>query len=246
MSVSVLLQQIRQIVEDEFSSEHYLSFIYGSYAYGTQDIESDLDILMIGENVSADRIRRMTNAVIDVHQHHGMRVDAEVPYHRKLVATWDEVQLATVGGGFRRESDRLTATAITKTKSFLESEEIRLRLWLNAITGNSLFVAGDSDALAGIQLQARINWIRILALLLDRRTFSVRSFVDQLIGSGDQVGEWYLGFLDDPIRREYLENIFRRVFSHCVESERLRETDDSFEITDENWIRQLLTIGGIN
>ncbi len=237
-----LLGEVRQMVENEFAGERYLSFVYGSYAYGAQRPSSDLDIVMVGESADGGRVSRMTSAVVKLHLRHGLSVDEEVPFHRKLVATWDDLQAAIMGRGFRRDAGRLIASRVVKSREFLESEELRLRLLLNAITGRCLFVAGDAEALRNSQYEARINWVRILTLLLGTKRFTVGSFVGQLIGSGERQGEWFLGFTDDHVRRAYLEEVFGEVFTECARRGWLREAEGSYEIADENWMRELLRI----
>jgi len=234
-----LIQEVQRCVEEEFPSERHVVLVYGSYAYELERADSDLDLLMIADTADEARRNRMEAVVLELHMRHNLTVDDEVPHRRKLVATWKDMEAAVKGAGFEKKERRLVATPIVKTSQFLESEEIRLRLFLNAVTGRSLFVAGDPEALTLFQRRARQNWVRVLPLLVGIRKFSTKSFVDHLIGVDERKGEWFLGFKDHPAVRAYLEGIFASVVMECVRFGWLRERTEGYEIVDYKWLYEL-------
>lgn len=238
--IQPLLTELRDVVSDEFSGERVLSFLYGSYAYGLQGIRSDLDLLVIAERNLQERGRRLVYRVLELHKKHDLTIDQEIPFHRKLAATWDDLEAAIAGQGFCSNGRRLTARPVVKTRAFLESEEIRLRLLLNAIAGRVLLVSGDAEYLSEIQHRARTNWVRILILLEDLDHFSLASFVDRLIGSGTRVGEWFLGFKPHPVIRSFLCNAFSEVLSTSVTQGRLNLDSGRYSVRDRGWLDDLL------
>jgi hypothetical protein len=238
--LGTVLLEIKEFVEMEFGSERHLTFVYGSRAYNLQKPDSDLDLMIIGDTVTKDRIERTVESVVGLFQEHGLSTDEEVPYERKLIATWSDVEAALAGCGFARKEDRLIASPVEKTTSFLCSEELRLRLILNALTGPTLLITGRAEHLSDLQKRARTNWLRILPLLLGFKDFSVSSFVTNLIGTDDCNGEWFLGFKDSPPIRAFLEEIFENTCRDAVMCGILKTSGDVYSFPDQQWLTEIL------
>ena len=74
-SSELLFREIRAFTESEFGSEPHLAFIYGSWAYNLQNSDSDVDLMIIAETVTKNRIERTVKWVVDLFQRHGLNTD---------------------------------------------------------------------------------------------------------------------------------------------------------------------------
>jgi hypothetical protein len=213
--------------------------MYGSYAYGLETEHSDLDIVVLAHKVNARRITTLSRRIITLHNEQGLSLDEEVPLKRKLLASWHDAHRAIRGEGFRSESGSLVIKPIEKTPAVLESEWVRLRLLMNALTGKYTFISGDKKALNELQVIGRVNWVHILPLLLGFRSFTASSFVEKLIGNGKVSGEMFLGFKDHPVIRSYLRNSFMKTFVSCLRKGWLYQHRHRYSLRDEKWLQSI-------
>ncbi|MGC4854402.1 nucleotidyltransferase domain-containing protein [Micromonospora sp. DT4] len=173
--------------------------VYGSHARGTASPQSDLDLLLITDEVP-DRMdtAALVSEVRSLHARHGLDLDEEVAYEVKLFARTDEVIQAIALGGFVIDpSGRLSIPPVVAEPGFLNSTPFKLRLILNALTSPHIFLGGNVERYREHQAQAS-NAVALLALSMVDETerISITHLVHMLIsdpGSGSH-GKDYLGY----------------------------------------------------
>jgi len=174
---------------------------YGSHAQGVAAATSDLDLLFVGTAPSdAEQARvaldGLVSAVKALHHRHGLELDEEVDYEVKLHATPTDVERAVGLHGFDLESTgRLVVVPVEETVEFLNSPRFRLRLILNALSTEHVFLGGEHRAYRE-HVTAAERSVALLALnLLDTPRVRVDQLVRVLLADDlGHTGRDYLGY----------------------------------------------------
>jgi threonine-phosphate decarboxylase len=229
--------ELKRFHDREFAGTDHFTVVYGSYAFGTNNRSSDVDMVTVCREIDPARLRKTIDFVFDFHKEHGLEIDNEVPYENKLLATFAQAEDALAGRGFDLLDYRVVVPPVVKTKGFLESEEVALRLLLNALTGGSVLISGDAKKHETLVLRARENLVALMFSIENRGFFSVGSFVQSLIGNDKKNGESYLGYKDNPVIRGYLTRVFGATFERLVKTGRLERIGGSqYVVKDHAWL----------
>lgn len=174
---------------------------YGSHAQGVAGATSDLDLLFVGvAPVGADRARLaldgLVTAVRALHHRHGLELDEEVDYEVKLHATAADVERAVALDGFVvDQAGRVVVSPVEVTDAFLNSPQFRLRLILNALTTEHVFLGGDHRAYREHVAAAERSVVLLALDLLGTPRIRVEQLVRVLLGDGlGHTGRDYLGY----------------------------------------------------
>ncbi|MET7305319.1 nucleotidyltransferase domain-containing protein [Embleya sp. NPDC005575] len=116
---------------------------YGSHASGHGRPTSDLDLLFVHDR-PATPCAELVTAVIALHPGEGLTLDTEVRHDVKLCASFDDIDQATALAGFG--APHLRVTPVTDDPEELNAAPFRLRLFLSALSGPHMFLAGDLTA----------------------------------------------------------------------------------------------------
>lgn len=233
--IQKLVSEIKDFYVEEFKGERYFTLIYGSYSYGLNLPNSDLDLVTVCNSFDHSRLQRVIRHTERLHAHYGLEVDVEVPYEKKLLATFDQLGCALAGGAFAMADNRIAVPPVVKTKEFLESEEVAMRLLLNALTGKSIFVCGSREKYASGILAAREKLVAFMFSIENAGFFTPASFVDSLMGTPEKTGELYLGYKDVPAIRNYLQQAFLDTFERMVAQGKLCRRAGAYAIKDHGW-----------
>ncbi|MEU8134962.1 nucleotidyltransferase domain-containing protein [Streptodolium elevatio] len=117
---------------------------YGSHAHGGGRAASDLDLLFVHDQPPATACAQLVDAVIELHRREGLDLDTEVRHDVKLCGTFDDIDHATALVGFG--APHLAVTPVSDDPEVLNAQPFRLRLFLSALSGPHLFLAGDLTA----------------------------------------------------------------------------------------------------
>jgi hypothetical protein len=216
---AALLQCLAETMRVSVDESNSLAFVYGSYAYGLTRENSDVDVVVITDGLDPGRQSALINSIVSFHHAWGLALDDEVPFDRKVTATWDDAERAITASFLPRRNGRYYVSPVMKTEEFLQSEEIRLRLLLNAVTGRCIKLLGHSESLEQLQQRARRCWFELLPQLISLPpTWTIADFVDGLIGRPPLDGEMFLGFKSHPVIRNYLVEVFTTGAQACVTS----------------------------
>ncbi|MBU0666478.1 MAG: hypothetical protein ABIC91_03585 [Nanoarchaeota archaeon] len=237
-----IIQELKTFFDAELCRE-YFTIIYGSYAYGANILNSDLDFVAVSRDFNQNNLRNTLDFVFDLYKRYNLSFDDEVPHEKKLLANYKTLDEAIDGRGFeRRGGGRIYVPLIVKTREFLNSDEIAMRLLLNAITSKNIFVSGDHSYYSQKRKQAVENIVGLMFSIDDVDSFTVNGFVQSLIGSSDRHGEMYLGYKDKPAVRTHLIETFGKEFKMLVNNGILRyESDnDRYHLVNVSWLGKIV------
>jgi len=175
---------------------------YGSHARERHTAGSDLDLLFVGAPLAPSALRALVDAVVTVHDKHGLRRDDEVSHEVKLHATSTEVDSALALRGFEVDAaGRLRIPPVIVESAFLNSTAFKFRLILNALTTPHVFLGGDLVRYERDRAAAdRAIALVALCLLDSRDRFTVSDAVEVLVANGDgAAGEDFLGYTPGPV-----------------------------------------------
>jgi len=122
-----------------FKTEMYNEFPeldFGIIIYGSNSLSinsSDLDVCIIGDNISSKDKERITKKVIEFHYNNNLKIDQEVPYENKLILSYQDIKEAIIDNPFVNRGI-VSINPIIKTQEFLASKEMKKRLILNILT----------------------------------------------------------------------------------------------------------------
>jgi predicted nucleotidyltransferase len=235
----MILPELRQFINKEFTDDLLFSLIYGSYAYCMENEDSDLDLIVICKTIDTKKLKRFVDFVIGVHKKYGLKLDFDIPYENKILATEDDLRKAIAGTGFVIENNRFVIPKVVKTKKFLCSDPMKKRLLLNSMTTKSLFVSGNRILYNNYRELALENLIKIIFSNRKKKKMSVSYFVDCLIKDERVEGVFYLGYEDKPPIRKYLAGVIRKKFKELKKQGKLAETDGNFEIYNKEWFNKI-------
>ena len=74
-----IIQELKTFFDAEFCRD-YFAIIYGSYAYGVNTSDSDLDFVAVKSNFDQKKIRTTLDFVFDLYRRHDLAFDDEVPH----------------------------------------------------------------------------------------------------------------------------------------------------------------------
>lgn len=173
--------------------------LYGSVASGLNESSSDIDLVFIRDELREAERNILIDSVKDLHRDLGLPLDDEVPFSVKLFCSWRDLENAAQGKCFWADAQRVRYSKVVKTKEFLSSEEIRLRLLLNALAGPHVIFRDRTDSRIGNlvqEAQATLCWTAAINSKL--QCFDAQKLVKWLISDGTVHGEEHLGFKESP------------------------------------------------
>jgi predicted nucleotidyltransferase len=196
MISSVLLRELQEVVTEILQDKLIFSVIYGSYAVGSATEKSDIDIVSLCEHVNETMLSEISLAIHNIHVKYGLSIDDEVPYEVKLLADPNDVIDSLCMRGFITSLEgEVTVPPIKKTKEFLSSRNIKLRLLFNALTSQSIFIAGCGATLLKVRREAARRMMALAIVLTQQNSITIDKAVLALTkGLKGESNEWYLGY----------------------------------------------------
>ncbi len=210
-SSQYLINQIKDYLSGYFGNRQYFACIYGSYVNGMKNKDSDIDVLVAIEKYTDDDLKRFKQLIIQLHKENGLKLDNEVPFENKLIIDYADFKKAVNLGAFPRVNDKFTIPKVVKTKKFLTSYQVKLRLAFNSITSPHIFFGNDVKMYGKLKTEAENNLVR---LAIDRQSAPSQKKVDLLqvllFGKNLESGEMYLGYKEYPKVTEHLNKVISR------------------------------------
>ena len=192
----------------DFKNEIFTSFpnlnigiiIYGSNIFKINS--SDLDVCIIGDDISEEDKKKIEKKVIEFHNKYNLKIDQEVPYENKLIFSYQEIKDAIIDHPFV-EKGIIRINPIIKTKEFLGSVEMKKRLIINILTTKHISINCNHI----IKTYERKAWDLILKTIIEYAGISKLNpsyilknlYMD--IYTGNE-GEMFLGYKDNCIEKE--------------------------------------------
>ncbi len=209
-NLKILINELKGFIKDNLNKSEVFTIVYGSYAYGIQKNKSDLDIMVICNKINRNYIKKIKGFVISLHKRHNLKIDNEIPYENKLLVSKKIFERGLSGDGFEYKNRRFYIPPIKKTKKFLSSKKIVMRLALNAMTSKNIFINGDHKYYKKMKERAIISLIKIVSSARGKIEINPKKFVELIIGDKDKIGEMYLGYKNNNIIKNYLRKEFNR------------------------------------
>ena len=188
------------------------AIVYGSGACSNLMIFSDVDLMVVvedGFDITDERRSQLESGFRKIMRSEGVQIDAEVPFHRKLLVPVQFVKSAATGSYLRIVDGDVAP--IEKTPDYLTSDEMLGRLTFNVLTVPSRHLCGT----VGMLTQARVTAALSLFHLIDkvratRHTLSARQFAQRaIVNEQGRSGEEYLGYKSRPEVVERLEKMWQ-------------------------------------
>ncbi len=233
-------KEIKLFVENEFKNKVYFTIIYGSYAYGINKDYSDLDLITVCESFKQNQVERMTRFIVHLHKKYNLKIDSEVPYEKKLLVNIDLFEKGIKAQGFKIKNRKICIPMIVKTKEFLKSDKMIMRLALNAITSKNIFIAGDYNHYTKRREEALKNMIKIIFSTKGIEHVTLQKFVSFILGTGEESGELYLGYKNDVKIKEYLKRTFKMIFESLVRQKWMKKQGDIYIKNNNKWFNEIL------
>ncbi|MBS3108144.1 nucleotidyltransferase domain-containing protein [Candidatus Woesearchaeota archaeon] len=238
------LKNIKKELGSFFSSElnktDYFTIIYGSYAYGADRAESDLDFVTYASEFNEKNMENTMKFIFDLYKRYDIALDYEVPHEKKVLVKYKLLEDGIKGRGFEKRGDKLFVPPVVKSKEFLESNEIIMRLSLNSITSENIFVSGNMDYYLSKRSEALENLVAFIFSINDITSVNIDEFVQYLIGTQERNGEMYLGYKDKGPVREYLKNVFKAEFEHFFEQNIFGKSDNRYYLKNNYWFDSII------
>lgn len=191
-----------------FKTEMYNEFPeldFGIIIYGSNSLSinsSDLDVCIIGNNISAKDKERITKKVIEFHYNNNLKIDQEVPYENKLILSYQDIKEAIIDNPFINRGIT-SINPIVKTEEFLSSKEMKKRLILNILTTKHISI----NCKKIIKVYEKKAWDIILNTIVENASLndlSPQNILKNLYcdsNTGNE-GEMFLGYKNDNIEKE--------------------------------------------
>lgn len=234
-----IIRELKSFFKSEFG-RNYFTIIYGSYAYGINTSNSDLDFVTVSQNFNRKNLKSTLQFAFDLYKRYELAFDDEVPHENKLLADYTTLNDAINGMGFERRKGRIYVPPIVKTKEFLGSDEIAMRILLNAITSKNVFVGGDENYYLQRRKKALENMVGFMFSIDGTNSFTISELVQSLIGTPERHGEMYLGYKDKPAIREYLNETFGKEFDRLAQRNILKQEDVNYSLINSMWLKQIV------
>lgn len=206
-----LLTRIDRFLTEYFVNRKYFGLIYGSFANGTRSSESDIDLFIALESFTHNDLIQIKKFIINFHEKNNLKIDNEVPFENKLMVSYNDVGEATKLKGFVFQENKIVIPPVIKSRKFLDSKEVRLRLILNALTTPHIFLGNDYTQYMSYKNLAEESIFSLSTSSLHQSLFNVENIVEALLRSENgEEGEMFLGYKRHPFVIKYLNDIISR------------------------------------
>lgn len=207
-SDSKIYNTIEVFLNGCFKNRMYFACVYGSHAYNNnRRSSSDIDIFISSEKFESNDFGKIKKFIVDIHEKLHLDLDEEVPYKNKLLVKYDEVQKSVHLLGFKLVNNRYQIPKIIKSKRFLASNQVKLRLLLNALTSPHIFLGNDYDSYLSFRRTAERNLLFLCFDLKDCLVLKKSEILETLLkGKNGESGEMYLGYKKENKVIDYLSS----------------------------------------
>ena len=231
---------IKSYLEIKFHNKNYFAFIYGSFAYGVETSNSDLDLMIAIDKITRIEKRDFIKYILDIHNRFYLKIDEEVPHDKKLLVNFKLFEKGLSGGGFKLSGEKIIIPEIRKEKVFLESDEVIMRLALNSISGNNIFICGNKNLYELYKKKSIENILKLIISINYLDKFTIEDLIENMISNGSYEGELYLGYKRKLPVINYFKSIFSKFLQELVAKKILGHLDcQTYIILDKCWLNSI-------
>lgn len=159
--MNALCENLQAYIRQNNMEEGLFALIaYGSNIYDNP--MTDLDILFITDfEPDSSTSERYIRAVEDFHRLQNLPIDNEIAFQTKLIVSKKELQKLLKESPFM-DKDTYRVNPVIEKSEFLNSKEMRTRLFINVLTTEHVLICGDERCFQPLKNQA---WQVILDLV---------------------------------------------------------------------------------
>jgi len=206
-----LIAEVNGFLNEYFTDRKYFACIYGSYANGKKNKDSDVDVIIATDKYSKSDVNYLKKFILEFHKKNGLKIDNEVPFENKLLITLSDFNDAVNLQCFPKVNGKYTVPKVVKSKAFLSSRDVKLRLAFNAITSPHIVFGNNLKQYSSLKEKAEKNLIKFAKNRTEGSKVSKKDMLDCLLyGENKESGEMYLGYKDYPKVRTYLTKIISK------------------------------------
>lgn len=232
-------KELRDFIKKEFKNEKYFCIIYGSCAWNLDKKLSDVDLVLICENNTKRRKKLLVKKVIELHKKFNLEIDSEVPHELKTISNFKDLEMAFKGKGFIFKRKRIIIPPVVKTKSFLRSKKVVLRLLLNAMTSKNIFVCGNRNIFLKEKEKAFKSLIRIVLLAFPIEKITAKRINYVIFREGKLTGELFLGYKKHPVIKNYLRNKIKKALRELEKEKKIIKEGSHFILKNRRWLYEI-------
>ncbi|MFC1651997.1 nucleotidyltransferase domain-containing protein [Patescibacteria group bacterium] len=211
---SKLFEELTLFCNKNLDSKKCFVCVCGSYASDNFTKDSDLDLLFAVKKYDVTEFKKIHDFVVNLHLSNDLKIDEEVPYETKLVITYEDIENAVDLEPFVKKSSGYIINPITYNKEFLASQELRLRIILNALTTPNIYIYGDKKKYVDFIQRADKAIIRLARGLTSERNPSEDEILRVLLnGKHGEEGQAHLGYKKD--RNKVIEHL-KSIIAHNI------------------------------
>jgi hypothetical protein len=196
----------------------HAAVIYGSSTCGENSLLSDIHVMVFAHDdfctpSNSLQLKRIFETTME---QEGVSIDAEIPLERKLLIPLSFAELSARAAAECRWLVDGKIPSISKSKTYLSSDEMLHRLVLNVLTSPQVHLSGSQKLIAGICHEAEAGLVKMLEqsagnIQPGRMITDADGLVRMAIQDGDRTGKAYLGYKDRPEIIENLKKIWSRI-----------------------------------
>jgi len=233
--MSKILNELRSYCQNNLNHTHF-GLVYGSYAYGIEKDNSDIDIMILDEDFNVDQINDLVKFMFKIHNKYGLELDFEVPYEKKLLVKKEILIQGIDGICFEKDESRLIIPPIIPTQDFLSSDVLLMRLAFNAITNKNLFISGNEKEYMEYKERALESLIAFIFALNPTEPNNISRFFKKMHSDSKHKDKLYLGYKNRPeIVRYFHKKLEGKLNKLCSEGMLLYD-GDQYSILNFNWL----------
>ena len=232
-------KEITLFYEKTFKDDLLFVIIYGSWAFGLNEEKSDVDIVGVCKKFKEGQLENTIDFIKNLHKKYDLGFDEEIPYKNKVAVDMDFLKKASNGDGFIKEKQGIFIQPIVKSKEFLGSDKMAMRLLFNALTTKNIFCGGNMEYYVKAKKNALKNTVRIFYSAWKVNSLSLDEFVANLIEREGKTGQFYIGFEKEERVIHYLKETFKETFKELEVENKLVLNGQKYSIKNKEWFNEV-------
>jgi predicted nucleotidyltransferase len=205
--LKMMVGDLKKFLDEGFKDNPFFAIIYGSYAEGVENTNSDLDIMISCKHKDRRLMQKCIDFVIELHKKNSLKLDNEVKYENKLVLSFSFLKRSIFGEGFKIIKGRFHIPPVVKTRGYLDSEELLLRLIHSNMVHNHIFITGDKKIYKLFRSVAIKSLMAIIISNKNKLRFTKEELIKSYIWNEKSTGDFFLGYLDRECDYNYLSKV---------------------------------------
>ena len=227
-----LIEDLICCIKPVMKDKKWICIQYGFEYDGFYDEMRDLDVCVYADEISEIEREQIAKVVEKIHVDNELYIDPDILYINKTAFSMSDFNKIENTSPFPIADGRLCLVPVEMTRDFLDSEWMRLRLFLNVFTVKGILLYGDAQ----IYKKAIDKMYRILINILlntSKEAISLEDMIEVLYTKDGKNMEYkeYLGYdFNNEVEKEYILTNINRTLSLMVDSNEVEMRDGFYKI----------------